>query len=176
MKRWPGVVVGVVKSLEDPRGEGRILLEYPWLEPGERSGWAPVAAPLAGKQRGAFFMPEIDDEVLVAFDRGDFNHPFIVGFLWNGVDKPPETDAKNRVIVTPGGHQLRFEDADGGKRVVLKTAGGHTLLLEDDGGNQISIKTRGGQQSITLSDTQSSIEIRGGQRSITLQGGIVRIQ
>jgi uncharacterized protein involved in type VI secretion and phage assembly len=143
---------------------------------GERSGWAPVAAALAGKSRGAFFMPEINDEVLVAFDRGDFSHPFIVGFLWNGVDKPPEQDAKNRVIITPGGHQLRFEDADGGKRIVLKTPNGHTLLLDEDGGNQIQLKTKSGNQSITLSDQQSSIEISGGTRKITLQGGVVRIQ
>ena len=57
-----------------------------------RSAWAPVAAPLAGKKRGAFFMPELGDEVLVAFEHGDFDHPFIIGFLWNGVDTPPETD------------------------------------------------------------------------------------
>ena len=79
MKRYPGVVTGIVKNLSDPEGQGRIELVFPWLSDSVRSSWAPVASMLAGKDRGAFFMPEIDDEVLVAFEHGDMNHPFIVG-------------------------------------------------------------------------------------------------
>ena len=86
MRRFPGVVTGIVKSLDDPEKQGRIELHFPWLADGPRSSWAPVASPLAGKERGQFFMPEIDDEVLVAFEHGDFAHPFILGFLWNGVE------------------------------------------------------------------------------------------
>ena len=103
MKRHPGVVVATVKSLDDPRGEGRIQIEFPWLPDITEHPWAPIAAPLAGGERGMFFMPEPKDEVLVAFEHGDFDHPFVVGFLWNGVDRPPESDTHNRVIVTPGG-------------------------------------------------------------------------
>src|SRR5215469_7546777 len=114
MRRMDGVAIGIVKEI-DPR-EGRIKVEFPWMKPVVRSAWAPVASLIAGKERGAYFMPEIDDEVLVAFEHADFDHPFIVGFLWNGVDKAPETTNKNRVIKTPGGHQLRFEDG-GGKKV-----------------------------------------------------------
>src|SRR5881397_3606107 len=106
MVRHPGVVTALVKEIDK---KGRLKLEFKWLtKDGHRSAWAPVAAALAGKQRGAFFMPEVDDEVLVAFEHGDFDHPFVVGFLWNGVDTPPETTNKNRVIKTPGGHELRF--------------------------------------------------------------------
>ena len=94
MKHYPGVVTAIVKSLNDPDGQGRIELQFPWLSDSLRSSWAPVAAPLAGKQRGVFFMPEIDDEVLVAFEHGSFDHPYIVGYLWNGVDMPPETDSQ----------------------------------------------------------------------------------
>jgi uncharacterized protein involved in type VI secretion and phage assembly len=108
---------------------------------------------LAGKGRGAFFMPEVDDEVLVAFEHGDFDHPFIVGFLWNGVDQPPETTNKNRIIKTPGGHQLRFED-DGAKKILVKSNGGLEIVL-DDGGD--------------------FIELRGGGRRITMKGGQVLI-
>ena len=69
-------------------------MKFPKLSSSLESAWAPVAAPLAGKQRGAFFMPELGDEVLVAFEDGSFDSPYIIGFLWNGVDMPPETDRK----------------------------------------------------------------------------------
>ena len=112
-----------------------------------------LAAPLAGKQRGAFFMPERGDEVLVAFEDGSFNSPYIIGFLWNGVDMPPETDSQNRVIMTPGGHTLRFEDGNE-KKIVLKSSSG---------------------QTITLDDTENSITLEGGGRILKMSNGVVRI-
>lgn len=174
MRRIPGVVVGIVKSRDDPRGEGRLQLEFPWLPGTQRSGWAPVGAALAGSGRGAFFMPELEDEVLVAFEHGDFDHPFIVGFLWNGVDRPPETDPNNRVILTPGGHTLRFEDgAD--KKVIIRSSSGHEILLDDSAaGQKISIKTKAGQ-SLVLDDKIPSAELKGGGRTLSLRGGQVRI-
>jgi uncharacterized protein involved in type VI secretion and phage assembly len=140
--------------MNDPDGQGRIEVQFPWLSDSLRSSWAPVAAPLAGKQRGVFFMPEIDDEVLVAFEHGDFDHPFIVGFLWNGVDTPPETTNKNRIIKTPGGHELRFEDTDGAKKIILKSSSG---------------------QTITLDDSDGSITLEGGQRILKMSNGLVQI-
>jgi len=154
MKQLPGVVTAIVKSVNDPDGQGRIEVQFPWLSDSLRSSWAPVAAPLAGKQRGVFFMPEIDDEVLVAFEHGDFDHPFIVGFLWNGVDTPPETTNKNRIIKTPGGHELRFEDTDGAKKIILKSSSG---------------------QTITLNDSDGSITLEGGQRILKMSNGLVQI-
>jgi uncharacterized protein involved in type VI secretion and phage assembly len=174
MKRYPGVVTGIVKCLNDPEGQGRIKLQFPWLSDSLRSSWAPVASALAGKERGAFLMPEIDDEVLVAFEHGDFDHPFIVGFLWNGVDTPPETTNQNRVIKTPGGHQLRFEDKDGAKRVVLKSNGGHQIEI-DDTAQTITIKTNSGNQFIVLNDALQSVTVRGGGRMVELAGGLIQM-
>jgi uncharacterized protein involved in type VI secretion and phage assembly len=174
MKRYPGVVTGVVKNLIDPDGQGRIELQFPWLSDSVRSSWAPVASALAGKERGAFFMPEIDDEVLVAFEHGDVNHPFIVGFLWNGVDTPPETTNQNRVIKTPGGHQLRFEDTDGAKKVVLKSNGGHHIEI-DDSAETITIKTNSGNHFIVLSDASNSVTVRGGGRRVDMVGGQIKM-
>jgi len=154
MKKMNGVVTGIVKDLNDPENQGRILLQFPWLSDTQPSAWAPVAAAHAGKNRGAFLMPEVGDEVLVAFEHGDFDHPFIVGFLWNGADPPPETTNQNRVILTPGGHTLRFEDAPGARRVIVRSSGGLT---------------------ITLDDTQQSITIQGGGRMITMAGNMVTI-
>jgi uncharacterized protein involved in type VI secretion and phage assembly len=154
MKQYPGVVIAIVKSLNDPDAQGRIEVQFPWLSDSLRSSWAPVAAPLAGKQRGMFFMPEVDDEVLVAFEHGSFNHPYVVGYLWNGKDIPPESDSNNRVIVTPGGHTLRFEDGDGGKKVIVRSSSG---------------------QTITLDDSDGSITLEGGQRILKMSNGVVQI-
>jgi len=174
MKRYPGVVTGIVKDLNDPAGQGRIELQFPWLSDSLRSSWAPVASALAGKERGAFFMPEIDDEVLVAFEHGDMNHPFIVGFLWNGVDTPPEPTHQNRIIKTPGGHQLRFEDKDGAKKVILKSNGGHQIEI-DDAAETITIKTNSGNQFIVLNDALKSVTVRGGGRTVEMAGGQIRM-
>jgi uncharacterized protein involved in type VI secretion and phage assembly len=168
-----GVVTATVKSLNDPQGQGRIELTFPWLSDSQ-SALAPVAAALAGKNRGAFFMPEVDDEVLVAFEHGDFDHPFIIGFLWNGVDVPPEPTPENRVIVTPSRHTLRFEDKAGSRRIVLKTSTGHVITL-DDAAKTVTVATAGGQQSITLDDGAQSLVLAGGQRKLTMSGGAVEI-
>jgi uncharacterized protein involved in type VI secretion and phage assembly len=172
-RKVQGVAIGIVQDFNDPRGEGRIRVKYPWMQGAPLSNYAAVAAPMAGASRGAFFMPEPGDEVLLAFDHGDMDIPYVVGFLWNGPDKPPEKDRKNRVIVTPGGHTIRFEDGDN-KKLVIRSSSGHEILLDDASGNEISIKSQGGL-SIVLDDNAQSITLRGGGRSLALAGGQVQI-
>src|SRR5690242_18368855 len=106
MNNFRGVIPGLVQNLDDPQGMGRIQVHFPRMPGENRSFWASVAAPMAGKDRGFFFQPETNDEVLVAFEEGDPQHPYVVGFLWNGADLPPESNPQNRVIKTPGGHTL----------------------------------------------------------------------
>ena len=169
MDRVNGIVTGIVTNVDDPEGEGRVELRFPWM-PGEiRSSWAPVAAPLAGPSRGFYFSPEVDDEVLVAFEHGDFDHPFVLGYLWNGIDRPPETERKNRVILTPGGHTLRFEDADP-RKLILQSSSGHKLEFDDTpGAAKISIASAAGQ-TILIDDAALKIEVNGGGRVVTFQG------
>ncbi len=170
MNRIPGVVTGIVKSLDDPDGQGRIELEFRGLPESPDSGWAPIAVPLAGKSRGMYFMPEKEDEVLVAFERGDFDHPYVIGYLWNGVDTPPETDPENRIIFTPGKHTLRFEDKN--QKIILQSAGGHSLVIDDDA-QTVTLQTSKGQM-ITLDDSAGSITLSGGQRKIEMSDGTVK--
>jgi uncharacterized protein involved in type VI secretion and phage assembly len=161
MKQYPGVVTAIVKSLEDPDGEGKIKLDFPWMSPdGQKSAWAPVASLMAGKDRGAFFMPEPEDEVLVAFEQGDFNHPFIVGFLWNGADKPPQSDINSSVrrLKTVSGHTIDFDDNGGKERILIKTAQGHEIEMKDATPGSITIKTKGGQE-VKLDDLPSGITL-----------------
>jgi uncharacterized protein involved in type VI secretion and phage assembly len=152
MKRIESVAIGTVSQIDAELGRIKVMFDF--MTPPQESNWAPIASLLAGKKTGARFMPEQKDEVLIAFDRGDFEHPYVVGFLWNHVDKAPDNNEHNRLIVTPGGHQLRFEDKPGAKKVIVRTDGGLT---------------------ITMDDTQQSIEIKGGGRAVTMQGGQIKI-
>lgn len=107
---------------------------------------ARVAAPMAGNQRGAYFMPEVGDEVVVGFELGDLNRPVILGALWSDVDAPPtaaDTSSANniRTITSRAGHQVTFDDSAAGK-IQIQTAGGVEITL-DDAGQKITIKTTG---------------------------------
>lgn len=158
-ERIPGVVIGLVSSLDDPAGLGRVQLRFPWMDSGEPlSNWARVATPMAGNERGQQFMPEVDDEALVAFEHGDVTRPFIVGFLWNGKDKPPRDKPEIRVIRTVSGHTLEFDDTSGSEKIIIKFKDGDpSITLEAtkisiklDGGNLIEIEPSG----VTVKGTQ----------------------
>jgi uncharacterized protein involved in type VI secretion and phage assembly len=164
-----GVTTAIVSDNKDSSGLGRVRVKFPWLDTGE-SYWARVAMPMAGKNRGIYFIPEIDDEVLVAFDRGDLRFPYVVGTLWNGKDKSPSNngDGKNdvRLIQTRKGHKLTFDDGNKG-RVQVELNDGKKLLIDDDGikvddgsGNSLVIDSRGG--GITIKAT-SKLELQAAQ-------------
>jgi len=148
-----GVTIGLVKEVDD---QGRLKLYFPVLE--LNSDWARVAVPMAGKERGFQFMPEVDDEVLVAFDQGDVNAPYVLGYLWNGVDKAPQTDAKIRTLKTVSGHLLEFDDTGGSEKVSLKFMGGNpSIVMEQskltiafDDGNTIEMSASGVKVKGTL--------------------------
>lgn len=168
-----GVAVAVVRQNKDDSGMARVRVSYPWHDQPRESHWARIAAPMAGKDRGAYFLPEIDDEVLVAFERGDLRFPYIIGCLWNGKDKSPANngDGKNdkRVIKTRKGHVLEFDDGDRGS-ISLQLNDGKKLRIDDDGvtladdkGNTLQIDSNGG--SVTL-EAKTSLTLKGPQVSI----------
>jgi phage baseplate assembly protein gpV len=171
MSRMQGVATGFVKEVDTSLA--RVRVSMPTIDDNMESDWASVASPLAGKKRGALFMPEIGDEVLVAFGDGRFDAPYVVGYLWNGDQVSPESTSRHRVIVTPGGHQLRFEDKDpdkplDGARIILKSDGGHSITLEDKEPKKLEIKSTA--HTILLDDTQgaSKISISAGDGAVTI--------
>ena len=98
--------------------------------------WARLATLFAGANRGSWFIPDVDDEVLVAFEAGDPRRPFIIGGLWNGRDAPPESmdGAGNnnlKVIHSRNGVKISLDDSDGQERLLLETPGGQKVLLKD---------------------------------------------
>lgn len=155
-----GVRVGVVTDNEDAEGMARVKLRYPWRDADDESYWARIAAPMAGADRGTYFLPEVGDEVLVAFENGDIHHPYVLGALWNGQEKPPESNDGNndvRTIRSRSGHELSFDDASEGE-VTLTTSGGHSVVLDDASDDGITLTTSGGN-SIVLDDGGSTISI-----------------
>jgi hypothetical protein len=87
-KRFYGVVSGRVINLIDVMQLGRVQVQLPFIDDLDLSPWARIAAPMSGPLCGISFLPQIGDEVLVAFEQGDVNVPYIIGSLWNGFAPP----------------------------------------------------------------------------------------
>jgi hypothetical protein len=153
------MMVGVVSNNNDPDGLGRVRVKFPTLTEEHESNWARVVAIGAGPDRGFDCLPEINDEVLVAFEHGDIHRPYIIGGVWNGKDKPPEKVAESvaggkvrlRTIKTRLGHKLHLNDTE--KKIEMKTAGSHYLLL-DDKKKKLEAKTNGGH-TVLMDDNGS---------------------
>ena len=161
-----GVTVGVVTNNKDPDNLGRVKVRFPWLADEDESFWARIATPMAGNDRGYYVLPEVDDEVLVAFDHGMIDFPYIIGGLWNGADKPPEnnSDGKNnkRTFKSRSGHIIRFDDTDGDGKIEIT----------DSSNNQIVIKAS--DNTITIS-AQSDIKITSSAGKVSISGMSVDI-
>src|SRR5215475_3124836 len=132
--RFYGVVVGVVTNNQDPENLHRVKVRFPWLDLDHESHWARVVATMAGNGRGAYFLPEVDDEVLVAFEHGSLEHPYVLGSLWNGKDKPHEnnSDGKNdnRTIKSRSGHVFRLRDSDNDARIeIIDKTGSNKIVI-----------------------------------------------
>jgi uncharacterized protein involved in type VI secretion and phage assembly len=152
-----GVAVGIVTDNEDPDGLGRVRLEFPWRDAEDTSDWARIATPMAGSGMGAYFLPEVGDEVLVAFENGDVHHPYVLGSLWNGEDRPPaENDGDNdvRTIRSRAGHEITLDDDDREGNVTIRSAGGHEIRLDDASGSEtVTITDSAGETVLTAEGT-----------------------
>lgn len=162
--RIEGIALGIVTNNQDDQQQGRVKIKFPWLGEGDESYWARVSTIMAGNEMGAFFLPEVGDEVIVAFDHGDINHPYVLGSLWNGRNVPPvkNDDGKNniRMIKSRSGHHVTFSDEEGKEKVEVKTKSGHTILLDDSSGKEsITIMDKSGNNSIVIDSAQNSINI-----------------
>ncbi|MDS4077237.1 MAG: phage baseplate assembly protein V [Candidatus Accumulibacter sp.] len=158
--RLYGVYPALVTDVQDPDGQGRVQLRLPFVasaDSGAALGWARLATLMAGGDRGTWFIPEVGDEVLVAFTAGDPRWPVVIGALWNGVDAPPETmDSSNnlRSVTSRSGHKLTFDDTAGAEKVVVETQGGHTLTLDDATGGTVTLEhSNGAKIKIDLTGT-----------------------
>lgn len=155
-------MAGIVTNNKDPEELGRVKVNFPWRGENEESYWARVASLMAGNERGMVFYPEVEDEVLVAFEHGDINHPCVIGALWNRKDKPPETnsDGKNniRMIKSRSGHEIIFNDEESKEKIEILSKSGHTIVL-DDSSEKIEIKDKSGSNFIVIDSAKNSVTI-----------------
>lgn len=160
-----GVSVAVVTNNQDPDGMGRVKVRLPWLSDEHESHWARVVTPMAGPARGLYFLPEVEDEVLVAFEHGDVRFPYVVGALWNGKDKPPESndDGKNnvRTIKSRSGHVISLDDTEGEERIVIRDSTGKNEITISSKDNAMTIHAEG---DLTIA--------AGGKLTLTSQGDL----
>lgn len=142
-----GMVVGIVTNNQDPDKMGRVKVKFPWLSDDQESWWARIATPMAGGGRGAYFLPEVNDEVLVAFEHGDVRFPYVVGALWNGKDAPPTTndDGKNNIreIKSRSGHIFRLDDTSGSEKVEVIDKTGNNSFTISASDNSITLTCKG---------------------------------
>ncbi|WP_018259000.1 phage baseplate assembly protein V [Halomicrobium katesii] len=177
-----GVVVAIVTNNEDPKDMGRVKLRYPWRDADDESYWARIATPMSGDQYGTYFLPEVDDEVLVAFENGDIHKPYVVGSLWNGKQKPPQKNEgknKTREIRSRSEHRLTFEDDsknDEGS-ITIQTSGGHEIIVDDSKNKEtILIRDKDKKNKILLDGNSDTIDIEASKdlnlsaQNITIEG------
>lgn len=142
-----GVVIGVVTNLRDPDNLGRIKVKYPWLNQEVESDWLRVATLSAGNGMGIMFLPEVNDEVLIAFEHGDPTRPFMLGALWNGKDAPPLQNSaaapngkvEKRVIRSRTGHQIILDDSDNTPSITIIDKSGKNKVVIDAQNNKIEV-------------------------------------
>jgi uncharacterized protein involved in type VI secretion and phage assembly len=179
LARWHGVFPALVTDIKDPDNQGRVKVSLPWAhDPGGQryEAWARLATLMGGANRGSWFVPDVNDEVLVAFEGGDPRRPYVLGGLWNGTDAPPETmDGAGRndkkVLRSRNGVKVTLDDASGTESLTLETPGGQKVTLKDgpgsieladSNGNSIKLDTSG----ITIT-TSSQLQVNASTATIT---------
>ncbi|HVQ92406.1 MAG TPA: VgrG-related protein [Mycobacteriales bacterium] len=183
-----GVVPAVVTNAADPEDGARVKLKFPWLSDSYESDWARTVQLGAGGNRGAVLIPEVNDEVLVAFEQGDINRPYVVGGLYNGVDKqykgPVATvdsgsgAVNRRAFVSRTGHRLEFLEATGGPDGIQLITGDGKLKLElDKQGSKITVHSDGtvlveAKNGVTVDAGSSDIAMTGKAITLTAKQGV----
>ena len=156
-----GLVTGIVIENKDPEGLGRVKVRLPWLSEESFTTWARVATPLAGstldeaEPSGLYLLPDVETEVLVAFAHGSADHAYVLGALWNGRARPPETneDDLNNVQLwrSRSGLEIRLDDTEGEEKVAITDLEKTVSIVLDATEGKISIQA----------DTDISISAKG---------------
>jgi uncharacterized protein involved in type VI secretion and phage assembly len=176
--RWFGIYPALVSDIKDPDGTGRVKVTLPW-SPDTGSDryemWARLATLMGGNNRGSWFIPDVNDEVLVAFEAGDPRRPYVLGGLWNGSDSPPESmdgsgQNNKKVLRSRNGVKITLDDQNGQEQFICETPGGQKITLKDGPGS-IEIADSNGN-SIKL---QSSGVTVNASAKVTVTASLVEI-
>jgi uncharacterized protein involved in type VI secretion and phage assembly len=150
-----GIIIGLVTDLDDPQNLGRVRVTFPYL--GDQvSDWARLVTLMAGKDRGMFFRPEKDDEVLVGFELGDVRRPYILGSLWSTTDTPPADDGQAtennwRFIKSRNGHIVKLDDTKGQEKIEIIGSDGERQIVFDIAAKKIQVTCDSGDIEVSAS-------------------------
>jgi phage baseplate assembly protein V len=168
-----GVAVGIVSNINDPEGLGRVKTVLPWMADTVETDWARVATPMAGPGRGIYFRPDVNDEVLVAFEHGNPDMPYVLGGLWNGQDQPPVADPDStndvRMIKSRAGSTIKFSDVMDDAQIHIVDSSGKNMIVIRASDNSITITADG---DITLQAGQGKLTLTGDSVEITATSGL----
>jgi uncharacterized protein involved in type VI secretion and phage assembly len=176
MREFGGVYPAVVIANVDPANGGRVQVRLPQLGgPGHGSyeAWARVATLMAGDNSGTWFIPDVQDEVLVAFEGGDMTRPCVLGSMWNRNHSPPETMAAGndrKVLRSRSGVKITLDDRNGQQGFIVETPGGQRILLRDAPGS-VEI-TDGNGNSVKLDPNGLTVNVAA---KVTLHAAAVEV-
>ena len=177
--RIPGLAVGTVTDNMDDENLGRVKVLFPWLSDTYVSAWARTMQIGAGKAGGygCLFIPEVGDEVLVGFDRGDIDHPYVIGNLYNGLARPEpppsvEGGVASRRIMSRMRHMIQFDDGPEALGITI-TDGDDTVSIKLDAEQQAITITSAGQVTVEAAE---GISFKSGADFGIEAGGSVSIQ
>ena len=192
---WGGLFYGVqpaqVTDIKDPDNQGRVKISLPWLP--DTAGatcelWARLATFMAGNNRGSWFIPDVGDEVLVAFEAGELRRPYVIGALWNGQDSPPEQmdgsgQNDKKVLRSRNGVKLTMDDRSGQEQFIVETPGGQTVTLKDgpgsveikdSNGNSIKLESAGITVTASAKVTINASQVAVSAGMVTVDAGMSR--
>ncbi|HKO99547.1 MAG TPA: phage baseplate assembly protein V [Pyrinomonadaceae bacterium] len=187
--RWYGAFPALVTDINDPEGQGRVKIALPWAADtagGSYGTWARLATFMAGNNRGSWFIPDVDDEVLIVFEGGDPRRPYVIGSLWNGSDSPPESmdGAGNnfkKVLRSRNGVKITLDDTDGQEQLILETPGGQKLTMKDgpgaveivdSNGNSIKLESSGITITAAAKVTVNASQVAVSAGMVTVDAGM----
>jgi uncharacterized protein involved in type VI secretion and phage assembly len=180
--------LGRVVAVDDPEGLGRVqvrVLSHDGVDDHDAEIWARVAVPFAGPERGAFFLPDVDDEVLIAFVAGDPRLPIVVGGLWNGEQKPPEqlggsgTRVDRWTFVGKAGTRIAIVEETPGNAIISLTTpdGGGSIVIEQGSGGKITMKAAGATVAVDTAgasvETPAKVSVKASQ--VSIEAGMVTV-
>ena len=167
---WYGVYSALVTDNKDPENQGRLKIVFDG-----REIWARLASLMAGDNRGTWFIPDVNDEVLVAFEGGDVRRPYVIGALWNGRDKPPETmdgsgNNDRKILRSRNGVKITMDDQNGQEKFIVETPGAQKITMKDGPGSIVIEDSNG--NSIKLESTGMTVTASG---KLTIKAGTMEV-
>jgi uncharacterized protein involved in type VI secretion and phage assembly len=160
--RYYGVTIGIISSIADPQKQGRVTLSLPWLSESDETSWVRVLTPYGGKERGFFAPFQVGDEVLVAFEHGMIECPYVLGGLWNAKEPPPTLPKDNQnnllMIKSRSGHTVTLDDTDGKESITIADKSGNQRVVFDAAKNTITISA---SADIVIESTGGKLKLSG---------------